>query len=348
MGPNYKDYYALLGVEKGASEKEIKAAYRKLARKHHPDVNPNNKQAEDKFKDISEAYEVLSDKDKREKYDRFGDQWRAYSQGGQGFPGAGGFPGGMGGGAQGFPGGFRVDLGGDGAQFGDLNDLFSTLFGAEAMGGGMSGARGGRSPFAGAAGMRTAPQKGQDVEHTLTVPLDEAFHGGTRNLSLTLPTGRYDIGQNRDDEIGRRVEVKIPKGVADGQKLRVSGQGLPGQAGNGDLYLTVQIAPHPQFERKGDDLVTEFTVPYTAAALGGKATVTTLGGQRLTLNVPPGTQSGQRFKLGGQGMPRLRGEGNGDLYARAKVTVPKQLSERERELLTELADLSESAKEGAI
>lgn len=329
MTPNYKDYYALLGVDKKASDKEIKAAYRKLARKYHPDVNPNDKSAEDKFKEVGEAYEVLSDKDKRQKYDQFGDQWRAYSQGGgQGFPGAGG---GMGGG---FPGGFRVDYGGQGnGDFGNLDDLFSTLFGGMDMGG---GARMGER-FGGA--RQSAPRKGQDVEYGLTVSLEEAFSGTTRNLTLSIPTGRYDLNRGGDDTMTRKVEVKIPAGVADGQKIRLAGQGGNGQAGSGDLYLIVSVAPNSQFERKGDDLTVDVSVPFTSAALGGQAKVPTLKGGRLTMTIPAGTQSGQSFRLGGQGMPKIKGGGSGDLYARVKITVPKNLTDRERELFTELAAL---------
>lgn len=329
MTPDYKDYYALLGVGKKASDKEIKAAYRKLARKHHPDVNPNDKAAEEKFKQISEAYEVLSDGEKREKYDLMGDEWRAYSQGGgQGFPGAGG--------GQGFPGGRRVEYGD-----GNLDDLFSTLFGGMDTGGGSRmGDRFG--------GMRQAPsRKGQDVEYALSVSLEEAFGGTTRNLSLSIPTGRYDLTQGRDDTTTRKVEVKIPAGVVDGQKIRLAGQGGSGPAGPGDLYLVVSVAPNHQFERKGDDLTVDVPVPHTTAALGGQAKVPTLKGTRLTMTIPPGTQSGQAFRLGGQGMPRLKnGAGeSGDLYARMKITVPKNLTEREQELFKELAALRAGEEE---
>lgn len=370
MGPTYKDYYSLLGVGKTAPEKEIKSAYRKLARKYHPDVNPGDKAAEDKFKEISEAYEVLSDAEKRRKYDQFGDQWKAYSQGG--FPGAGGGP-------QAGPGGFRVEYGGDAGQFGDLNDLFASLFGGEAF-----NPRGGFST-------RTAPaRRGADIEAPLTVTLEEAYAGVTRSLSLGLPeacgacrgqgvrstgvsracpicsgtgksgrglfgrggvcehcggTGQTDLeacptchGAGQIEKT-RRVEVKIPAGVADGQRIRLAGQGGSGAGGGGDLYLIARVAPHAQFERKGDDLYVDVPVPYTDAALGGAVKVPTLKGTRLTMTVPGGTQSGQAFRLGGQGMPRLRGGGSGDLYARAKVTVPKTLLPRERELLTELAHL---------
>ncbi|MBC8101538.1 MAG: J domain-containing protein [Cytophagales bacterium] len=339
MGPDYKDYYKLLGVEKTASEKEIKSAYRKLARKHHPDVNPGDKAAEEKFKDISEAYEVLSDTDKREKYDRFGDQWKSYSQtdgaagGGQGFPsGFGGFPGGAGG------AGYRVEYGGQAVdESGNLSDLFATLFGDSGPGGprGFSGGRRTTSPFGAGATARSPsapPRKGNDAEAPITVTLEEAFRGGTRGLTLQAQSG------------DRRVEVKIPAGVRDGQKIRLSGQGSPGPAGPGDLLLNVLIAAHPTFERKGDDLYVDVPVSYLDAALGGKAAVPTMEGSRLTMTVPPGTQTSQAFRLGGQGMPRLREPGRGDLYARVKITVPKTLSPREQELLTELRNAADAAK----
>ena len=331
MGPNYKDYYSVLGVSKSATDKEIKSAFQKLARKYHPDVNPGDQSAENRFKEVSEAYDVLSDADKRKKYDQYGDQWKAYSQagpGGQGYPG--GFPGG---------GGFRVDYGGGDAQFADLNDLFATLFGEQGMGGGGVGrGSGGRNPFSGfRGGGGGAPQKGQDIEASMTISLEDAFHGATRSLSLNVPSGRYDLDRGGTNLTSRRVEVKIPAGVAEGQKIRLTGQGGDGPGGRGDLYLVVHIAPHPAFERKGDDLYVDVPIPYTDAALGGEAKVPTLKGTRLSMRIPGGTQSGQAFRLGGQGMPRLRGGGSGDLYARAKITVPKDLSERERELLEELA-----------
>lgn len=321
MGPTYKDYYAIIGVEKGASEKQIKDAYRKLARKHHPDVNPGDKASEEKFKEISEAYEILSDKEKRKKYDAYGDQWRAYSQGGGHPGGAGGYPGG---------GNFRVDLGGQGS---DLEDLLNSLFGDAKMGGGARmGERFG--------GMYTEqPRRGQDIESEITVTLEEAFNGITKNLSLSIPTGRYDLGMGREATTTRRVEVKIPAGVGEGQKIRLAGQGGSGPAGAGDLYLTVKVAPHSTFERRGDDLYVDVPVLYTVAALGGQAKVPTLKGTRLSVTVPPGMQSGQSLRLGGQGMPKMRGGGSGDLYARIKITVPKTLTDHEKELLQELAAL---------
>jgi len=391
MGPTYKDYYKILGVAKNASEKDIKSAYRKLARKYHPDVNQNDKTAEEKFKDITEANDVLSDKDKRDKYDRFGDQWKMYSQGGNGGPG-GGFPGG----GSGFPGGFRVDLGG-GGNTAEFDDFIRTLFGdAGGMGGGARQRPGGARPNVrfseGFEERPTAPRRAADSEASISVSLEEAFHGAARSLQLTIPetcqtcrgqgvratgtsrtcpacsgsgkqgrgflgmggvcdrcggTGQTDLETcpackgNGTSEKPRRVEVKIPAGVGEGQKIRLAGQGASGGPGgtNGDLLLVVQIEPNNQFERKGDDLYVDVPVLYTDAALGGEAKVPTLRGTRLTMRLPAGTQSGQTFRLSGQGMPKLRGSGAGDLYARAKVTVPKTLSERERELLTELAGL---------
>jgi DnaJ-class molecular chaperone len=321
MGPTYKDYYSLLGVDKNADEKQIKDAYRKLARKYHPDVNPGDTTAEEKFKEVSEAYEVLSDSDKRKKYDQYGDQWRAYSQMGDGFSG---------GGYGTYPGnGYRVEFG---QGFGDLNDLFATLFGDTDIGG---GARMGER-FGGG---RSTARKGQDIESEISVTLEEAFHGSTRTLNLAIPTGRYDLGMGREETTSRRVEVKIPAGVNNGQKIRLAGQGGSGAAGAGDLFLTVKITPHPTFERREDDLYIDVPVSYTVAALGGEAKVPTLKGTQLTARIPAGMQSGQSLRLSGQGMPKLRGGGSGDLYARIKITVPKILSEREKELLQELAQL---------
>jgi DnaJ-class molecular chaperone len=319
MQPDYKDYYAVLGVPKTADEKEIKAAYRKLARKYHPDVNPGDNAAEERFKDISEANEILSDAAKRHKYDQYGEQWKAFSQH-KGHPG-------------GFPGGVRFDVGGEapgGGGAGNMDDFLRSLFGDRAGGFG---------------GFSNAPQRGNDVEAEITVTLEEAFAGGSRALSLSVPTGRYDLDRGGRGETNRRVDVKIPAGIAEGQKIRLAGQGAPGPDGSGDLLLTVRIAPHARFERKGDDLTVETPVPYTTAALGGPVSVPTLAGTRLTVTLPPGTQSGQKIRLAGQGMPRLQRKGvpsgSGDLFARIKITVPKTLGPRAKALLGELAALPE-------
>ncbi|MBB6049113.1 DnaJ C-terminal domain-containing protein [Armatimonas rosea] len=327
MGPSYKDYYATLGVPKTATEKEIKAAYRKLARKHHPDVNPGNKGAEDKFKEISEAHEVLGDAEKRKKYDQYGEQWKAYSQGG--FPSGGPGPG-----AGGFPGGQRVDFGG--AFPGDLSDLFSTLFAEQFRQGGAPGAGGQRGRtvnFGGGDPFASQQPASRDLESELRLTLEEIYHGGTKGVSIQVPTGRYDLDRGGRSTELRRVDVKVPAGVNEGQKIRLAGQGVNG----GDVLLTVRLLAHSTFERKGDDLIVDVPVPYTTAALGGEMKVPTIEGKTLTVKLPAGTQSGQQLRLTGKGMPKLKEGGHGDLYARIKITVPKVLSERERTLLTELA-----------
>ncbi|MGQ9739217.1 MAG: DnaJ C-terminal domain-containing protein [Armatimonadota bacterium] len=339
MNFKYKDYYAILGVPRNATEKEIKQAYRRLARKYHPDVNPGDKSAEEKFKEISEAYEVLSDPEKRAKYDQYGEMWKYYSE--QQQP-SGGFSGG---------GGWQ-DLRDFG--FGGLGDLFATLFG-EAFGRQDTADTEFGAPFA----------TSLDVEYPIEISLEEAYAGATRTLALTLQdtctqcggtgasrtrSGFYTLGQTCPNCHGRgsvprnkRLEVRIPAGVQEGSKIRLAGEGLTGRGGQrGDLYFIVHIRSHPTFERKGDDLYVEVDVPYTTAALGGEVRVPTMKG-RVTMKVPAGTQSGQVFRLAGQGMPRLKGSGYGDLYARARITVPRTLTARERELLQQLAQLHGTA-----
>jgi len=295
MAVHYKDYYATLGVSRSAAEKEIKQAYRRLARKYHPDVNPGDKSAEEKFKEISEAYEVLSDPEKRRKYDQFGEQWKRV---GQAPPGAwqttyAWEPG---------PGGFDFKAGGFG-------DFFEMLFG---------------EPFRGTATReRRSPSRGRDLEYEMEIALEEAFSGATRTFTLN----------------GRKIEVKIPRGVREGSRIKLAGQGDSGAGGqSGDLFLIVRMRPHPKFERRDSDLYTEVSVPYYVAALGGEVTAPTLTG-RLTMKIPPGTQGGQMFRLPGQGMPKLKDGGYGALYVKVIITVPKTLSAREKELLTEVAGL---------
>ena len=380
MAVDYKDYYQILGLSKTATEKEIKAAYRGLARKYHPDVNPGDKSAEEKFKDVGEAYEVLSDADKRSKYDQFGDQWKSYSQGG-------GFGGGQENGSAG-SGGRQpdFDFGGTSGSSASIDDFLSSLFGGQ--GGGFSGGQGGGfGGFnAGRAPGRVSPQSEKDTEYPVEVTLEEAYRGTTRSFTISLPetcgqcggAGAVSVGRDRPCPMcsgsgkvkgGRGLfgqslcpqcsgtgqateacpecrgegtvtkqrrlsDIKIPPGVTDGQRIRLAGQG----GGGSDLYLKIKIKPNSRFERIGDDLKTEFTVPYTVAALGGEASVETFDGPRV-LNVPAGTQSGQSFRLKGQGMPILKGGGRGNLSATVKLTVPKDLSPRERDLLLELAKL---------
>ncbi|MCE5315496.1 MAG: J domain-containing protein [Armatimonadota bacterium] len=308
MATNYKDYYKILGVDRNASEKEIKSAYRKLARKYHPDVNPGNKAAEEKFKEVSEAHEVLSDKDKRAKYDQFGQYWNqtgAAGPGGPGGPGAGfgdfNFDFGGFGGAQ------QVDFGGEGGF-----DLFEMLFGESrrAPGGQTSRRR------------RTAPVKGNDIETEMEISLEDAFSGAKKAFSLG----------------GRKIEVTIPKGIRDGQKIRLAGQGEDGPAGKGDLFIRIKTRPHRTFERSDDDLRMDVPVDYVTAALGGEIVVPTMSG-RVTMKIPPGTSGGRTFRLPGQGMPKTKDGGRGNLYVNVKIQIPESISVKERELLEEVRKL---------
>lgn len=293
----YKDYYKVLGVPKGASEKEIKAAYRRLARKHHPDVNPGNKEAEARFKEIGEAYEVLSDKEKRSRYDQLGENWSAYGQRPQGWPGGGGV---------------RIDFDDLGGASG-FSDFFKTFFGGAAGFGGAEGFGGGGESFHPAA----------DAEAEVDLTLSEVLHGTTREVATS--------GSRR------RVEVKIPPGVRDGSRVRVAGEGGRGSGGRrGDLYLRVRVAPDPTFERRGDDLQTTLRVPLTAAVLGGEAQVATLEGS-IGIKIPPGTPAGQVFRLRGHGLPRLgEGGARGDLLATLAVDLPRSLTPHQKELFEDL------------
>ena len=323
----FKDYYATLGVTKASTEKEIKQAFRKLARKLHPDVNPSDKQAESKFKEINEAYEVLGDPAKRKKYDELGANWRAYEQAearGGPNPFAGQWNvGGTGGRGQ---GGFRTmtqeEMEG---MFGDTNpfsDFFTTFFGG-------AGPEPG-DPRRGARGRRQQ-RAGRDVEHEIELTLEEAFSGAMRRLSL------------KHDGHARTVDVRIPSGVGDGSRVRVAGEGEHGVGGatSGDLYLRVRLAPHADFERKGRDLYVKVPLPVTTAVLGGEAEVRTLEGKTVRLKIPPLTQSGQVFRLKGYGMPKVgKPDEKGDLYARVEVQLPTELSPAEREHYEALAKLA--------
>jgi len=306
----YKDYYETLGVAKDADEKAIKAAYRKLARKYHPDVNPNKAEAERKFKEIGEAYEVLSDKEKRRKYDELGADWQRYQQTG----GAGGFDWSRY--QTGRPGYARYttqdmgDMFGEGAPF---SDFFSFVFGGE----------GGEPEI-------VRPGRGRDIEYALTVSLAEAFKGTTRRLKK---------------EGGPTIEVKIPSGVDTGSRVRVKGQGSAGRRGQaGDLWFEIAVEPAPGFTRKGDDLHTKVAVPLYTAVLGGDVTVPLIEG-KARLKVKPETQSGTEMRLKGQGMPKLGAASQrGDLYVTVEVRLPTRLTERELALFRQLAAMRAGEK----
>jgi curved DNA-binding protein len=322
---DFKDYYSTLGVAKTATEKEIKQAYRKLARKHHPDVNPGDQNAETRFKEMNEAYEVLGDPAKRKKYDELGANWRAYEQAGA-QPGGGFDPSQFGG------GGWNVNFGGGGGggrgrtmtqeemneMFGGENpfsDFFQTFFGGAGPGaGGEPRGRAGR-------GRATRARPGRDLEQELELPLEDVYSGTTRRFSI-----QHD-GQTRT------VDVRIPAGVGEGSRVRIAGEGEQGGGGaqSGDLYLRIRTTPNPIFERKGRDLYTRVPIPLTTAVLGGEADVKTLGGKSLRLRIPPTTQNAQVFRLKGHGMPASgKKDEHGDLYATVEVQLPKDLTPEQR------------------
>lgn len=323
-----RSFYEILGVARGASDKEVRSAYRKLARRYHPDVNPNDTSAEERFKEIQGAYDVLSDEESRKKYDKYGDRWEHADQieemerqrAQAGF-GGGGFS---------FEGGFG-DL--------DLGSVFGGIFGG-------------------------GPRRGQDIETPAEITLEEAAAGTTRTVSLqgaepcATCGGNGAVANARCHACGgagetprpRRLEVKAPPGVRTGSRVRVAGEGRPGRGGGppGDLYLLITVLPHARFERNGDDLTVEVPVPYLDAVLGGEIEVPTLTG-RVMLTIPPLTQNGRRFRLTGKGMPVLgRSDRHGDLFARVSVVLPEQLSESERALFEELRQTTEAATARAV
>ena len=307
-----KSYYDILGVPKNADEKEIKSAYRKLARKYHPDVNPNDKSAEAKFKEVSEANEVLSNPDKRKLYDQYGEHWeQAQNMGGAGAD---------------------FNFGGGGVQFGGgggFESIFESLFG------GMRGGAGG--------GFTDFDQHGpKDVEKAVEIPMEQIDQGTTRTLTFQTMDSQRLKGSVTTVPTTKKVEVKIPAGIEDGKKLRVPGRGQAGANGKaGDLYVVVKWAKHERFKPVGDHLEVDVPVPFTTAALGGEIKVPTLRGN-VSMKIPGGTQSGQKFRLSGQGISRLNGN-RSDLYAVIKITVPKSLSSEERELLEQFYALQEAA-----
>jgi curved DNA-binding protein len=308
----YKDYYKILGVERKASEDEIKRAYRKLALQFHPDRNPGNKQAEEKFKEINEAYQVLSDPQKRSRYNQLGESYTTWQQ--RGAPQDGfnwdewtTYPGGG--------GNVRVD-------YGDLEDLlgggFSEFF--RKIFGGMPEA--GPEPTRGRSTARPRRAERPSFQHEVTISLQEAYSGSSRLIEVD----------------GRRLDVKTPPGARTGTKVRVTNAiSLGGQGEKGDLYLLITVEDDPRFERKGDDLHNDVTIDLYTAVLGGEATVPTLSGN-VVLKIPAGTQPGQSIRLAGRGMPKLKSpQQHGDLFAHIKVKIPRNLTPQQRERFEELA-----------
>lgn len=306
MAVTTQDYYKLLGVSKSATPDEISKAFKKLARKYHPDVNPGDKAAEEKFKEINEAYEVLKDPEKRKLYDQFGHDYEN-AQHFQQRPGGGG--------------GFTFN--GQNMGGGDFSDIFENLFG-----GGGGGSRG-FSGFDGFGGFQQRPKRGRDVEAELPLTLLEALKGGKRKVTLKMPDGP------------KTLEINVPAGVRDGAKLRLSGQGDPSPSGGpaGDLFLRVRYLPNDHFKVDGTNLQSEVDLTPWQAVLGAKVKVPTLEGD-VELNIPPGTSSGRKFRLKGKGMgsPAQRG----DLFVKTRIVVPQTLTPEEKELWEKLEQVSTS------
>jgi curved DNA-binding protein len=307
-GVEFKDYYKILGVHKNASAKEIKAAFRKQARKYHPDFNKGDAKAEAKFKEVNEANEVLSDPEKRKRYDALGPDWANFRPG----PGPGG-------------GGIPVDFGEDAGGF---SDFFRTIFG----GGGFQtrGGRGGGGGFEEMFARQMEEQPGHDLEGEVELTLEEVQRGTTRSIQVGEEGGSP-----------RTVEVKIPPGIRENSRVRAAGEGGPGgrRGKRGDLYLRVKIRPHARFERKGDDLQATVQVPLTTAVLGGEAQIPTMDGP-VGIKIPPGSRAGRTFRLRGHGLPKLEApKEKGDLLAVLGVDLPQELTPRERELFEELRRL---------
>ncbi len=311
----FKDYYQILGVSKDATQEEIKKAYRKLAKKYHPDKNKGNKEAEEKFKEISEAYAVLSDPEKRKKYDQLGADWEKYEQ----FGGQGGFDWSQfTGGGQGGRTFYTFTTGGEGAE-----DMFSDFFRIFFGGGG------GFDPFEAFRSQgrrRTTAQKGRDYLATLNIGFDEALHGGEHIISVN----------------GKKLKLKIKPGVYHGKKLRIKGKGEPGIHGGppGDLILTIQIALPPEYRAQGEDLYKDLYIDIPTAVLGGKVQVDIPGG-KARITIPAGTSSGKKFRLRGKGLFRKDGS-RGDLYLITQIRVPQHLTPEERALYEKLRELQKS------
>lgn len=306
-----KDFYTLLGVSRTASAEDIKKSYRKLALKYHPDKNPGDKAAEEKFKEISEAYDVLSDSKKREMYDTFG---HAGAQ--QGFGGGAGGPFGGGGGFR------RQQSSGEGGDpFQDIfGDMFGDIFG-QARGGSAGGARARR------------PQRGTDLRYTLNVSFEEAATGTEKVISF--------VRQKSGKEESAKLSVNVPAGVKEGQRLKLSGEGDSASGGPaGDLYVIINVQEHSLFKRSESDVLLDLPIAYTDAILGTNIEVPTLTGKAM-IRIPPGTHSGQTFRLKGKGFPKIGGFGSGDMLVKILVDTPSSLSSKQKELMEELAKSAE-------
>jgi len=323
-----RDYYDILGVKRDASADDIKKAHRKLVRKFHPDVNKDNKQAEEKFKEVQEAYDVLSDPGKRRNYDQFGhagvgaggaasgnaDVWEQFRRAQQGRSGGGG-----GGRHRWQPGpGVSVE---DMEGMGDFGDIFDQLFGARGGGAGRGGMGGGPRP---GARPRPQPQRGADVEHSVTLTFDQAARGTTLPLQIS-----------RDGKL-ETIDVKIPPGVKDGSRVRIKGKGQDAAgADSGDLYIVTRVQAHPYFRRDDIDLLLDVPISVWEALLGTKVDVPTLDGQRMTITIPPGTSSHAKLRIKGKGIER--GEERGDQFCVIRVVMPKNISDNEKATIKELA-----------
>jgi curved DNA-binding protein len=309
----FKDYYKILGVEKTATKDEIKKAYRKLAMKYHPDRNPGNKVSEEKFKEITEAHEVLSDAEKRKKYDTLGANWKQYQNTGRGFEDF-------------FTqfGGRRTSNRGTSFEFsGDLGDLFGNLSGFSDFFDSFFG--GGRRGFGGFDRSSARSQNGQDLEASLYIPLEEAYNGGTKEILVN----------------NKKLRIKIEPGTKDGTKLRLKSQGgdAIGRGIKGDLYLTIKIEKHPFYEIEGEDLYYDLDVDFYTAALGGKKMIRLINSTTINLDIPEGTDSGKLFRVGKLGLGKSGSNDQGDLFIRIKVETPKNLNKKEKDLIKELQKL---------